>query len=277
MIKDNREEEKMKRAFVDLKEGQLHYRIEGEGEPVILLHMAVASSDEFVRPMHILSRSYKAIAPDLFGAGDSDPSPYPYKIMDHARTVINFMDALGIKKANIVGHHLGSSVGMEIQIGWPQRVNKLVLSGFGYFPEPGEGVPFKEPQNFTSAVEIKPDGSHLMEWWRRAGIWGGPPDILEERVLEYIKAGPKGEESHHATEGYNTKARLPLVTSPLMILFQTEDPFYCVAEGVKKLAPKGTKFTTIQNGHIYVDRIQPEKFAGAIIDFLGSPEKPKEK
>jgi pimeloyl-ACP methyl ester carboxylesterase len=162
---------------------------------------------------------------------------------------------------------------MEIQIGWPQRVNKLVLSGFGYFPEPGEGVPFKEPQNFTTAVEIKPDGSHLMEWWRRAGIWGGAPDILEERVLEYIKAGPKGEESHHATEGYNTKARLPLITSPLMIMFQTEDPFYCVAEGVKKLAPKGTKFTTIENGHIYIDRIQPEKFAGAILDFLGAPEK----
>ena len=267
----------MKRAFVDIPEGQIHYRTEGEGEPVILLHMAVASSDEFVRPMHFLAKQYRAIALDFMGAGDSDPSPYPYKIVDHTRTVISFMDALGIKKAHIVGHHLGASIGMEVQIGWPQRVNKLVLSGFGYFPEPGEGIPFKEPVNFTSAVEIKADGSHLLEWWRRAGMWGGAPDILEERVLEYIKAGPRGEESHHATEGYNPKARLPLVTCPLMILFQTEDPFYCTAEKVKQLAPVGTKFTTMENGHIYVDRIQPQEFARAILDFLNVPDKPKKK
>ena len=58
----------MKRAYVDIPEGQLHYRMEGEGEPVILLHMAVASSDEFVRPMYFLSRSYCTIAMDFLGA-----------------------------------------------------------------------------------------------------------------------------------------------------------------------------------------------------------------
>ena len=68
----------MKRAYVDIPEGQVHYRNEGEGEPVILLHMAVASSDEFVRPIHFLSKSYCAIALDFLGAGDSDPAPYPY-------------------------------------------------------------------------------------------------------------------------------------------------------------------------------------------------------
>jgi pimeloyl-ACP methyl ester carboxylesterase len=263
----------MKRAYVDIPEGQVHYRIEGEGEPIIFLHMAVASSDEFVRPMHFLSKSYRAIAIDFLGAGDSDPAPYPFKILDHARTVINVMDALGIKKTNIVGHHLGASVGMELQIAWPERVKKLILSGFGYFPEPGEGIPFKEPPNFMSAVEIKADGSHLMEWWRRAGLWGGAPDVIEERVLEYIKAGPRGEESHLATQGYNPKVRLPLVTCPLMVLFETEDPFYCVSEGVKKLSPKGTRFTTIENGPIYVDRIMPKEFAEAILDFLQAPEK----
>jgi len=32
----------MKRAFTDIPEGQMHYRVEGTGEPVLLLHMAVA-------------------------------------------------------------------------------------------------------------------------------------------------------------------------------------------------------------------------------------------
>ena len=39
----------MKRAFADIPEGQMHYRIEGSGEPVLLLHAATNSADEFTR------------------------------------------------------------------------------------------------------------------------------------------------------------------------------------------------------------------------------------
>jgi hypothetical protein len=52
-----------------------------------------------------------------------------------------------------------------------------------------------------------------------------------------------------------------------MVLFETKDPFYVVAEGVKKLAPRAT-FKVIENGPIYVDRIMPKEFAGAVLDFL---------
>jgi len=257
----------MKRGYAEVPEGQMHYRMEGEGEPVILLHMAVASGDEFVRPIHYLSKYYCAIAPDFLSAGDSDPAPFPYSIADHAKSVINFMDSMGIKKAHIVGHHLGATVGMEVQINSPERVNKLVLSGFGYHPDPEEGITFADPPNFMGPVEIKADGSHLLEWWRRSGLWGGSPEVLEERVIEYIKAGPRGEEAHLAGNDYNPKTRLPLVNCPLMVLFETKDPFYVVAEGVKKLAPHAT-FKVIENGPIYVDRIMPQEFAGAILDFL---------
>jgi len=97
----------MKRAFTDIPEGQMHYRVEGTGEPVLLLHMAVASSDEFTRVMHILSRKYRAIALDFMGFGDSDPTPCEYQIIDHAKTVISFMDSLGIKHAHIAGQFFG--------------------------------------------------------------------------------------------------------------------------------------------------------------------------
>jgi pimeloyl-ACP methyl ester carboxylesterase len=39
----------MKRAYVDTPEGQIHYRIEGSGEPVLCLHKASLSSDELLR------------------------------------------------------------------------------------------------------------------------------------------------------------------------------------------------------------------------------------
>ena len=257
----------MKRAYADIPEGQIHYRIEGSGEPVLLLHAAVTSSDEYTGVIPFLSKTYCAIAMDFLGNGDSDPTPYPYKIPDHARTVVHFMDCLGIKKANIVAHSIGNTVAVELATTWPDRVNKLALCGLAILPEPGEGMPFNDPPDFTSAVEIKPDGSHLMEWWRRAAMWGDPPDIVEERVLEYIKAGSRGEEIHWAGRDYNLKVKLPLINCPLLVLSAAKAPFYSGQERLKKLIPKA-KFAVIENGSIYITRVMPKEFAGAIMDFL---------
>jgi len=86
---------------------------------------------------------------------------------------------------------------LEMAVTWPERISKLVLSSPNY-PEKEEAKTFKDPPNFMGRVEIMADGSHLMEWWRRSALWGHPLDITNDRTLEYIKAGPRGEEIHWA-------------------------------------------------------------------------------
>ena len=49
----------MKRAYADIPEGQIHYRYEGKGEPILLLHAAVGSSDEFKKVIPFLSKTYR--------------------------------------------------------------------------------------------------------------------------------------------------------------------------------------------------------------------------
>jgi pimeloyl-ACP methyl ester carboxylesterase len=259
----------MKRAFADIPEGQMHYRIEGEGEPILLLHMAVASSDEFSRVIHFLSPKYRAIALDFLGAGDSDPSPFEYTVLDHARTVVSFMDSLNIRQANIAGHLLGGHVAAEVAINWPERVNKLIMAGPGTFEETKATI-YNKPPNFVTREEIKADGSHLLEWWWRAGLWGDYSlDILEERVIEYIKAGPRGEEEHWAGTAYSVMPRLPLITCPTLVLDATHYLFHDQANRVNKLIPD-SKLTTIQNGPMYLDRAMPREFAEAILSFLNT-------
>ena len=265
----------MKRAYVDIPEGQIHYRIEGKGEPLLLLHSAVGSSDEYSRAIPFLSKKYCAIAMDYLGHGKSDPAPFQYQMLDHSKTALSFMDAMGIKKAHIMGKSAGSNVAAEIAINWPERVNKLIMSSAGYFPDPSEGIDMSNHPDFTSftsRVDIKKDGSHLMEWWRRAALWGGPLDIIEDRVIEYIQAGPRGEEIHWASRTYDLKSRLPLIKCPTLVLSGTQDAFYAVAAKIKGFIPNG-KLTVIENGSIYMSRIMPKEFAGAILEFLNAPDK----
>src|SRR5208283_5220309 len=137
----------MKRAYADIPEGQIHYRIEGTGEPVLLLHAGVTSSLEYIKVIPFLSKNYYVIAPDFPGNGDSDPTPYAYDIIDHARTMVHFLDCLGIKQAAVVGQHVGGKIGLEMAVTWPERVSKLVLSSINY-PEAEKEKTFKDPPNF---------------------------------------------------------------------------------------------------------------------------------
>ena len=257
----------MKRAYADIPGGQIHYRIEGSGEVILLLHAGVTSSDEYSRVIPFLSKNYRAIAMDFLGNGDSDKPPYPYQLLDHARTVISFMDSLDIKKARVVGQHFGGKVALEMAVTWPERVSKLVLSSIGY-PEAEEVKIGVDTQNFTNQVELKMDGSHVMEWWRRSAMWGHPLNIVEERFLEYVKAGPRGEEIHWAG-GVDPRPKLPLVRCPTLVLSATKDPMSAVAPIIHELVPE-SKLKIIENGPIDLDRVWPKEFAEAVLDFLNS-------
>jgi pimeloyl-ACP methyl ester carboxylesterase len=261
----------MKKAYTDIPEGQIHYCIEGTGEPILLLHAAVSSSDEYARVIPFLSKKYCAIAMDFLGNGNSAPAPRPYSVADHARTVVSFMDNLGIKKAIIVGQHIGAKMAVELAINWPDRVSKLVLSNIGFYPKPEEGLgTVIDPPNYTGAVEVKADGSHVMEWWRRSTCWGHPLEIVEESFLEKVKAGPRGEEMHWAGEAYDPRPMLPLIKCPTQVISATRDVFSIVQETVHKLIPNST-LTVIENGPIDINRVWPKEFAEVILDFLNKP------
>lgn len=260
----------MKRAYADIPEGQMHYRIEGNGEPLLLLHSALGSSVEYARVIPFLSKAYCAIAPDFLGQGDSDPTPHLYQIPDHARTIAAFMGSLGIQEATIVGHHNGAMVATELAIASPHLVNSVVLSSIPLWETEG-GKAVIDPPGFTAQVDLKADGSHLTEWWRRVSLWGDRSlEEFEARVLDYVKAGPRGEEMHWIGRAYDAIPRLPLVRCPTLVLSATYDPFCAVAEEVKTLVSNST-LSIIGNGPIDVDRMMPREFSEAILSFLGRP------
>jgi pimeloyl-ACP methyl ester carboxylesterase len=258
----------MKKAYTDIPEGQVHYRIDGTGEVILLLHASVSSSDEYARVMPFLSKKYCAVAMDFLGNGNSDPAPYQYSVADHARTALSFMDALGIKQAIIVGQHIGAKMAVEMAVTHPERVRKLVLSNIGYYPKPEEGLgAVIDPPNYTGMVEIKADGSHVMEWWRRSTAWGHPLEVVEESFLEKVKAGPRGEEMHWAGEAYDPRPKLPLIKCPTQVISATKDVFSIVQQTVHSLIP-GSTLTVIQDGPIDINRVWPKEFAEAILNYL---------
>lgn len=107
----------------------IHYAHRGDGiePPVVFLHGYVDSWRSFAGVLEALSATRRVVAPDLRGHGDSDKPECCYAMEDHARDLLLLMDGLGIDKADLVGHSMGSFIAQFFAARFPSRVGRLVL------------------------------------------------------------------------------------------------------------------------------------------------------
>src|SRR5262245_3894598 len=101
------------------------------GEPVLFLHGFTDSWFSFSRVLEILPANVRAIVPTQRGHGDSERPACCYRVADFAADAVALLDALGISRATVVGHSMGSFIAQRVAIESPKRVNRLVLIGSG--------------------------------------------------------------------------------------------------------------------------------------------------
>ncbi|MFZ9477710.1 MAG: alpha/beta fold hydrolase [Steroidobacteraceae bacterium] len=119
------------KAYAQTRHGQVHYRRLGEGsQRVLLIHWLPLSSRMYQHVMPILAaRGCDVLAVDLLGYGRSDPRPELWSMADWAASVAEVAESLGFTEALVVGGHSGSCVAVELAIGFPKIVSRLVLDG----------------------------------------------------------------------------------------------------------------------------------------------------
>ena len=105
----------------------VHYEVLGRGRSVVLLHGWVGSWRYWVPTMQHLHLKYKVYALDLFGFGDSAKNLRRYTFDEQVRMVIEFLDALQLKKVALIGHGLGAWVAAELARRTPETVARMLL------------------------------------------------------------------------------------------------------------------------------------------------------
>lgn len=110
---------------------QLYYEEKGsrQNAPLILLHGNGEDGGYFVNQMEYFSKHYWVIALDTRGHGKSPRGNELFTIRQFAEDLLNFMDSLNIRKANILGFSDGGNIALIFAMKYPERVNKLILNG----------------------------------------------------------------------------------------------------------------------------------------------------
>jgi pimeloyl-ACP methyl ester carboxylesterase len=107
------------------------YRRGGKGETVLLLHGLAGSSRTWRAVVPELSRAYDVIAPDLLGHGESAKPMGDYSLGAFASGLRDFLAALDVPRATIVGHSFGGGVAMQLAYQHPEVCDRLVLVSSG--------------------------------------------------------------------------------------------------------------------------------------------------
>jgi pimeloyl-ACP methyl ester carboxylesterase len=106
---------------------KLHYLTAGSGPVVILLHGYTQSSRMWRPLMALLAPTFTVIAPDLPGIGDSDIPSNGLDMKTAAVRIHGLAKALGVQKAEVVGHDIGLMVAYAYAAQFPAETAKLVL------------------------------------------------------------------------------------------------------------------------------------------------------
>ncbi len=125
----------------DAKGVKIRYFVEGNGEPVVLIHGLYSNAQinwQLPGMCGLLAKNYQVISLDVRGHGGSDkPDNDESYGVEMAEDVIRLLDHLKIKKAHIVGYSMGGMIAVKLMVRHPERVLSGTLGGMGWLRDGG--------------------------------------------------------------------------------------------------------------------------------------------
>jgi pimeloyl-ACP methyl ester carboxylesterase len=261
--------------FAQMSHGRTRYWDAGTGTPTILLHGAGWNSgcENWSLAMGPLSQKLRVLAIDClnWGTGDVLDQEFSFAyLVDHIR---EFMDVLGIDKANVVGHSMGGWLLTLLCYESPERVLRAVNVA-------GGGAATRPLQNM---VEFKvPAPEQIRAHYERMAAASGGAFTADELAEPFIRkrdlpGHPEGfaKVMRHMTnpttrQRYNTVRRFPHITTPTLVIWGRNDPVNSLEECGNPTAQgiPGAKLVVYDNTGHGVPVEQPEQFHKDVLEFL---------
>jgi pimeloyl-ACP methyl ester carboxylesterase len=139
------------------------------GAPVVLIHGYTDNARDWVPLVPYLSPRFRLILVDIRGHGRSSKPECCYTRLDFAYDIKLLLDALGVQRADLVGHSLGSLIAQTFAEYWPERTRRVVLISSTGGPRAG-APPHKRAYDYAAQIRqlqepIDPDSPFMIEWW----------------------------------------------------------------------------------------------------------------
>ena len=274
--------------FIDVNSIQVHYKIAGSGEPVIiLLHGFGASTYTWHKVMDSLAAEGTVIAFDRPAFGLTErPMPgewsgeNPYSDAFQVQLTIGLMDALSVEDAILVGHSAGGSIALQTTLAYPERVSGLVLVDTAI----GEGSGMS---GITRWLANTPQMKHLGPYLARSlagkegdafleASWYDFTNFTAEDKAAYRKPLQVANwdvalwEYSQVNREFNLNGVLGVISIPVLVISGEGDRIIPLVESQRMAAelPDAQQVTLANCGHVPQEEC-PEKFLPPLLEYMG--------
>lgn len=251
---------------------QMAYTDSGIGRPVVLIHGYPFNRSLWNEQLAVLSTSYRVIAPDLRGFGESDASDGPATMNRMAQDVALLMEHLGITRATIGGLSMGGYVALAFYKQFPSRVRALVLADTRAQADTEEAKQTRAQHAEKALTEGMAGIADLMlPKLLRPETVSKRPEVVKSLRDMMLKTKPEGAAAalRGMAERDDQTDLLSQISVPALILVGAEDAITPVADSEKMHdAIAGSRLVVIENAGHVSNLERTEQFNHALQDFL---------
>ncbi len=119
--------------FIRAGDVNTNYHEAGSGSPVILIHGSGPGASAWANwrfALPYLAEHLHVFAYDQIGFGYTElPQQYSYSLKGWTTHLLDFLHAVGIQRAHLVGNSMGGAVALAMAVTHPEMVDHLVLMG----------------------------------------------------------------------------------------------------------------------------------------------------
>lgn len=257
---------------IPVRDIEVNYQEAGSGFPLILLHGLNGDSTGWALVMPEFSKRYRTIAPDARGHGGTGKPDRPYSIKGFAEDLYEFMKALQIPRAHILGLSMGGAIAQQFALDHSEMIQSLVLvSTFSYIDDQA-GRAFDRlkrslaaggyPAFFDEVVKLAFTPRYI------AANPGPLADLKAKRIA--INSPAAIGRATDACLAFDLKNEIARISLPTLVLSGREDVFTPIhlAEQIHQAIP-GSEWKIMEGvGHnLYIEK--GPQMAQIIMDFLG--------
>jgi pimeloyl-ACP methyl ester carboxylesterase len=271
---------------VELTQGIVHYRDEGSGPPVVLIHGLLVDGAVWDRLVPALSADVRCIVPDLpLGAHRSAMKPAADLTPPGlARLIAEMLERLQLQDVTLVGNDTGGALCQLVVAFHPDRIGRLVLTNcdaFENFPPaafrlavkalghlPGAAAGVERLGRIASVrrvamapLTVEPLPDEYAKRWLQA--------LRDPGVRRDLVRFSRAISSSHTLEA---ATRFSAFEKPVLIAWGVRDRFFPLAEGERLAAafPRG-RLERIDNARTFVQMDAPDRLAELILERDASP------
>lgn len=249
--------------FVTMRDGlRLHVRIQGKGEPLLLVHGFTGSVEAWgEESLKGLAQGFQVVAVDLLGHGASDTSEDPERFGtdEMLRDLCQVLDAAAIDEARWLGYSMGGRIALAGAIRKPSRVSALILES----ASPGL-MSEKERQARRRADEALAEGilrggmEAFVDHWMGLPLFATqgklPPRVQEANRERRLKNKPQALAACLRGNGTGVQPsfwdELERIRVPTLLLAGEEDrKFTDIARRMSEMIPRAELRLIPRSGH----------------------------